>query len=66
MPSVSVQKNHQFMGVTLCLQKMVCPAGAQTQKGRTRIYYHHLVRLPYILADLGRIFDPALNTWMAW
>lgn len=29
--------------------------------GRPRSYYHHLVRMPYMLADLGRIFNPALN-----
>lgn len=59
---VSVQKlkNHLFMGVTLCLKNLfglmpLPPAG------RPRAYYHHLVRMPYMLADLGRIFDPALN-----
>ncbi len=59
---VSVQKlkNHQFMGVTLCLKNLFALLALQPE-GRTRIYYHHLVRLPYILADLGRIFDPALN-----
>jgi hypothetical protein len=30
-------------------------------EGHTRTYYHHLVRMPYMLADLGRIFNPALN-----
>jgi hypothetical protein len=29
--------------------------------GRPRIYYHHLVRMPYMLADLGKIMNPALN-----
>jgi hypothetical protein len=29
--------------------------------GRPRAYYHHLVRMPYMLVDLGRIFDPVLN-----
>ena len=59
---VSVQKlkNHQFMGVTLCLKNLFALAALQPG-GRPRIYYHHLVRMPYMLADLGRIFDPALN-----
>jgi hypothetical protein len=29
--------------------------------GRTRSYFHHLIRLPYVLADLGVIIDPCLN-----
>jgi hypothetical protein len=59
---VSVQKlkNHAFMGVTLCLKNLfgLVP---QEPHGRARQYYHHLVRMPYMLADLGRLFDPALN-----
>jgi hypothetical protein len=59
---VSVQKlkNHGFMGVTLCLKNLfgLVP---QEPHGRARQYYHHLVRMPYVLADLGRLFDPALN-----
>lgn len=59
---VSVQKlkNHQFMGVTLCLKNLFALAALQPG-GRPRIYYHHLVRMPYVLADLGRILNPALN-----
>jgi uncharacterized protein (DUF362 family) len=59
---VSVQKlkNHQFMGVTLCLKNLFALAALQPG-GRPRIYYHHLVRMPYVLADLGRILDPALS-----
>jgi hypothetical protein len=59
---VSVQKlkNHQFMGVTLCLKNLFALLALQPA-GRPRIYYHHLVRMPYLLADLGRILDPALN-----
>ncbi|HRW06006.1 MAG TPA: DUF362 domain-containing protein [Caldilineaceae bacterium] len=57
--SVAKLKNHAFMGVTLSLKNlfglMVGEPG-----GKTRTYYHHLVRMPYMLADLGRIFDPAL------
>jgi hypothetical protein len=59
---VSVQKlkNHLFMGVTLCMKNLfgLMPA---PPLGRPRTYYHHLVRMPYLLADLGRIFHPALN-----
>jgi uncharacterized protein (DUF362 family) len=59
---VSVQKikNHAYMGVTLCLKNLfgVMPL---EPLGRPRGYYHHLVRMPYMLADIGRIFKPALN-----
>ena len=59
---VSVQKlkNHLFMGVTLCLKNLFGLMPLQPL-GRPRAYYHHLVRMPYMLADLGRIFNPALN-----
>ena len=59
---VSVQKlkNHAFMGVTLCLKNLFGLMPTEPH-GRTRAYYHHLVRMPYMLADLGRLFDPALN-----
>jgi hypothetical protein len=59
---VSVQKlkNHAFMGVTLCLKNLFGLSSLQPE-GRPRHYYHHLVRMPYMLADLGRIIDPALN-----
>lgn len=59
---ISVQKikNHAFMGVTLCLKNLfgLC---TESPYGRPRHYYHHLVRLPYVLADLGRIINPTLN-----
>jgi uncharacterized protein (DUF362 family) len=59
---VSVQKlkNHKFMGVTLCLKNLFGLSPLEPL-GRPRHYFHHLVRMPYMLADLGRIFDPALN-----
>lgn len=59
---VSVQKlkNHLYTGVTLCLKNLFGLVPIQP-RGRPRTYYHHLVRMPYMLADLGRIFDPALN-----
>ena len=59
---VDVQKikNHAYMGVTLCLKNLfgIMP---QQPAGRPRMYYHHLVRMPYMLADLGKIYHPALN-----
>jgi hypothetical protein len=59
---VSVQKlkNHAFMGITLCLKNLfgLMPL---MPGGRPRHYYHHLVRMPYMLADLGKIYQPALN-----
>ncbi|MFZ6030223.1 MAG: DUF362 domain-containing protein [Chloroflexota bacterium] len=59
---VSVQKikNHAFMGVTLCLKNLFGLLPLMPH-GRPRHYYHHLGRMPYMLADLGRVFDPALN-----
>ena len=58
--SLQKMKNHGFMGVTLCLKNLfgLVPQGPY---GRARQYYHHLVRMPYMLADLGRLFRPALN-----
>lgn len=58
--SVQKMKNHSFMGVTLCLKNLfgLMPVGPH---GRPRNYYHHIVRMPYVLADIGRILDPALN-----
>jgi uncharacterized protein (DUF362 family) len=58
--SVQKMKNHGFMGVTLCLKNLfgLMPA---LESGRPRPYYHHLVRMPYMLADIGRMLNPALN-----
>ena len=58
--SVAKMKNHAFMGVTACLKNLF---GLMPQEphGRARQYYHHLVRMPYMLADIGRIYNPALN-----
>ncbi len=58
--SVQKMKNHNFMGVTLCLKNLfgLMPIG---RHGRPRPYYHHIVRMPYMLTDIGRILDPALN-----
>jgi len=30
-------------------------------QGRSRQYFHHLVRMPSMLADIGRLFNPTLN-----
>ena len=52
--SVQKMKNHAFMGITLCLKNLfgLMP---MLPLGRPRHYYHHLVRMPYMLADLGRM-----------
>ena len=60
MVSVQKLKNHAFMGVTLCLKNLFGLVPLEP-RGRPRGYYHHLVRMSYMLADLGRIFNPALN-----
>ncbi len=59
---VDVQKlkNHAFMGITLTLKNLFALVSL-LPGGRPRPYYHHLVRMPYMLADLGKIFNPALN-----
>lgn len=58
--SVQKMKNHAFAGITLCLKNLfgLVPL---SPGGRPRHYYHHLVRLPYVLADLGLLLQPALN-----
>ncbi|NLD44831.1 MAG: DUF362 domain-containing protein [Chloroflexi bacterium] len=58
--SVQKAKNHKFMGVTLCLKNLfgLC---TEPPYGRPRHYYHHIIRLPYVLADLGRTIQPTLN-----
>jgi hypothetical protein len=58
--SVSKMKNHGFMGVTLCLKNLF-GLPPMPPYGRARPYFHHIIRLPYVLVDLGRIVDPALN-----
>lgn len=58
--SVSKMKNHKFMGVTLCLKNLFGLMPAEPH-GHTRPYFHHFVRLPHVLVDLGLIFRPALS-----
>ena len=53
-------KNHAFMGVTGCLKNLFGLMPTEPH-ARPRTYYHHLVRMPGMLADIGRILDPALN-----
>ncbi len=60
MVSVQKLKNHAYMGVTLCLKNLFGLMSLHPV-GRPRSYYHHLVRMPYMLADIGRIFNPVLN-----
>ena len=58
--SVAKLKNHAFMGITLSLKNLFGLMPGEPE-GHTRTYFHHLVRMPYMLADLGRIFNPTLN-----
>ena len=60
MVSVATIKNHAFMGITGCLKNLfgLVPG---VERARPRGYYHHLVRMPYMLADIGRIWNPTLN-----
>ena len=58
--SVSKMKSHAFMGVTLCLKNLF-GLPPMPPFGRARTYFHHIIRLPYVLVDLGRIVNPALN-----
>jgi hypothetical protein len=58
--SIAKLKNHGFTGVTLTVKNLfgLCPL---PPLGRPRPYFHHLVRLPGFLADLGQLVDPCLN-----
>ena len=58
--SVQKLKSHKFMGVTLCLKNLF-GLTPQDPHGRTRAYFHHLIRLPYVLVDLGLLIRPTLN-----
>ena len=58
--SIAKLKNHLFQGVTLSLKNLFgWPPMAP--HGRTRRYYHHIIRLSYVLPDLGLIAQPCLN-----
>ncbi|MFH1568040.1 MAG: DUF362 domain-containing protein [Gemmatimonadota bacterium] len=59
--SVAKMKNHGFMGITLCTKNLFGLPPMIPPEGRTRSYYHHIIRLSYLLHDLARIADPCLN-----
>lgn len=59
--SVAKMKNHAFMGITLCTKNLFGLPPMIPPQGRTRSYYHHLIRLSYVLPDLGLIIQPGLN-----
>ena len=61
MVSVAKMKNHAFMGITLCTKNLFGLPPIIPPEGRTRSYYHHLVRLSYVLPDLALITNPCLN-----
>ena len=50
-------KNHAFMGVTLTLKNLFGLMPGEPE-GHTRTYFHHLVRMPYMLADLAANLQP--------
>lgn len=58
--SATCLKSHAFMGVTLTTKNLfgLCPIH---DGNRPRQYYHHIIRMPYFLADLGRVLNPCLN-----
>ena len=59
--SIAKMKNHAFMGITLTLKNLFGLPPMIPPEGRTRSYYHHLIRLSYVLPDLGVITKPCLN-----
>src|SRR5919202_5049267 len=59
--SVAKMKNHAFMGVTLCMKNLFGLPPISLPAGRVRTYYHHLIRLSYVLPDLAMITQPCLN-----
>jgi hypothetical protein len=58
--SLAKMKNHLFQGVTLSLKNLF-GLPPMTPEGRSRTYFHHIIRLSYVLADLGKIANPCLN-----
>ncbi|MBM3280592.1 MAG: DUF362 domain-containing protein [Candidatus Handelsmanbacteria bacterium] len=59
--TVAKMKNHAFMGITLCMKNLFGLPPVIPPEGRTRSYYHHFIRLSYLLPDLGKITNPCLN-----
>ncbi len=58
--SIAKMKNHGFMGITLCLKNLFGLPPIPPH-GRLRTYFHHVIRLSYVLPDLGMIAQPCLN-----
>ena len=58
--SIAKMKNHGFMGITLCLKNLFGLPPIPPH-GRVRTYFHHVIRLSYVLPDLGLITQPCLN-----
>lgn len=61
MISIAKMKNHMYMGVTLCTKNLFGLPPMIPPEGRTRGYFHHLIRLSYVLPDLAMITRPCLN-----
>ncbi|MFA6108421.1 MAG: DUF362 domain-containing protein [Candidatus Latescibacterota bacterium] len=59
--SIAKLKSHLFAGVTLCTKNLFGLPPMIPPEGKTRSYFHHLIRLPYVLADLAMIVRPCLN-----
>ena len=59
--SVCKMKNHAFMGLTLCMKNLFGLPPISPPVGRVRSYFHHFIRLSYVLPDLGLITNPCLN-----
>jgi len=58
--SIAKMKSHAFMGITLCLKNLFGLA-PMLPHYRPRSYFHHIIRLSYVLPDLGLITQPCLN-----
>jgi uncharacterized protein (DUF362 family) len=58
--SIAKMKSHAFMGITLCLKNLFGLPPIPPH-GRVRSYFHHVIRLSYVLPDLGIITQPCLN-----
>lgn len=58
--SVQPMKNHAFQGITLSLKNLF-GLPVMEPHGRSRSYFHHIIRLSYVLVDLGLLVQPALN-----
>ena len=58
--SVAKLKSHLYTGLTGCAKNLfgLLPL---PPVGKDRDYYHHIIRLPYVIADLGMIIRPCLN-----